>query len=81
MPKNSMTPVSERALIGRINRLLAKKATPEMLLRCREDSRWSNDLGRYYITDSNRHLRDTDVDIEKLGRELGALKPGEALKA
>ena len=72
-------PVAERALVGRINRALAKKATPEQLLRCREDSRWFNELGRYYVTNANRHLRDSNVDIEKLGRELGVLMPGEAL--
>ena len=71
------TPVAERALIARIKRALAKKA--EVLFRCREDSKWFRELGRFYVSDSNRHLVQTDVDLEQLGRELGVLRSGEVL--
>lgn len=64
-------PVSERALIARINRKLPGN---EKLKKLR-GTRWENDLGLYYIVDEYFNaVRDTHVDIESLGRELGALK-------
>jgi hypothetical protein len=70
-------PVSERALAQRINRVLAKQ--DEKLLKAR-GSRMVESVGIYYIVDiSNNNIAIKEVDIEELGRELGALKPYEAL--
>ena len=69
--------VSERALVGRINRKLWKDQ--EILRRCAERSRGFQTLCRYYIVDSHSGIIDMDVDLENLGRKMGALQQTEAL--
>jgi hypothetical protein len=69
-------PVSERALVARINRKLEQKG--QSLRRCREDSRSSHQLGRYFVIDlSLNALITADCDLETVGRELGVLKAFE----
>ncbi len=76
MTREEQVPVSERALIQRINRRLSKE--DQMLCRTRE--RWSSDLGRYHTIDLSRNsLVAKHINLEKLGRETGALKPWERL--
>jgi len=71
-------PVSERALVARIDRAMAKNG--ETLKRCREDSRWFNELGRYYTVNvSINGITDKHVDLEKLGRKMGVLSEYETL--
>ena len=75
---NETVPVSERALIARINRKLPEH---EKLKKLR-GSRWEHDLGQYYIIDQNMNaILHKHIDIEELARELGALKPWESLVA
>lgn len=70
--------VRERALIGRINRKLAKMDSK--LKTCRESSPSYSTLGRYYVVDVNRNfVQDHDVDLEALGRDLGVLKGYEEI--
>lgn len=70
--------VSERALIGRVNRKLL--AQGEILRQCSEKSRWFHDLGRYYIVCIHRNaVDDRHIDLEAFARELGALGPAEVL--
>jgi hypothetical protein len=70
--------VTQRALIARINRALAKQ--DELLKTCREDGPSFHQLGRYYIVDINRNmLLHSDIDLEELGRELGVFRGYEAL--
>ena len=76
-------PVTERALIRRINRVLAQEA--KVLHLCRLDSQWFRDLGRYYQVDQNNNICGptwvtTCADLEAYAREIGALGPGESLK-
>ena len=68
--------VSESAVIKRINRRLAKDGEQ---LRTRRSERYWSDLGTHYIVDSNNCVTASHVDLEQLGRELGALRPGEAV--
>lgn len=68
-------PVSERALIARINRKL--KIDGQTLKKLRGD-RWLNDLGRYYIVENN-HVVQGDINLEEFGRELEVLRPWEKL--
>ena len=75
--ENETNPVSERALVARINRALAKQR--QALRRCREDARGFNDLGAYYLLDGNTVI-DTHVNIETLGRKLNVLGVGETLQ-
>lgn len=73
-------PVSERALVARINRKLATR--DEQLKRCRVSTRAYTSLGDYYVIDANRNnVLLSDVDLESLGRDLHALKPWEKLEA
>ncbi len=70
-------PISERALIARINRKLKPEGEKLKTLR---GERWFSDLGRYYTVDENRNaVRDTHVNLEDWGRELGVLKAWERL--
>lgn len=71
-------PVTLRALVARINRKLAKGG--EMLHTLR-GQRYEQEFGRYYIVnlDANR-VDTTDVDPEALARELGVMRPWEALE-
>ena len=76
-------PVTERALIRRINRILAHDA--KVLHLCRRDSPWFRDLGRYYQVDQNSHncgptWVTTPADLEAYAREIGALGPDEGLQ-
>ena len=71
-------PVSERALIQRINRKL--KTDGEQLKKCRSD-RWRGELGDYFILDVTRNaILHKDVDLEEWGRELGVLGLAERLE-
>ena len=70
--------ISERALVARIRRKLAKDG--ETLNACRADSRWHSELGYWYIVDTNTNfITARHCDLETLGREVGALKPFEEL--
>ena len=71
--------VSERAVIARINRALAKDG--EALRKTRADSRWISDLGYYYIIDTNLNtITAQHLSLSELARELNVLKPWEALE-
>ncbi|MGO9111941.1 MAG: hypothetical protein ACLP9L_22170 [Thermoguttaceae bacterium] len=74
-----MCEVTERALVGRINRALAKKNW--RLHRTRRGT-WSEvNLGRYYILDHYRNVANHHVDIEWLARDLNAMTEWERLSA
>jgi hypothetical protein len=71
-------PVSETALIKRLNRKL--HAYDEMLHKTR-GGRARQDLGEFYIVNYRTNgAVATHVDIEELAREHGALQPWEALE-
>jgi hypothetical protein len=71
-------PVSLRALLQRINRKLAAQ---EECLKATRGERGRHDLGDYYIVDVRRNfVVATHQDPETLGRELGALRPWEAVR-
>ncbi len=74
-------PVSEAALLARINRRLA--SSEEKICKTRADSKWFNDLGCFYVV----NIRHNTVvcrqieDLESWTREEypDVLKPYEAL--
>jgi hypothetical protein len=77
--KQNTVPVSKRALIQRINRQLVSE---ERQLKAARGARAKQDLGDYYVlnTRSNSVMYQyKDVDLEKLGREVGALREFETL--
>jgi hypothetical protein len=76
MPKKRTTiPVSERALIQRINRVLAKE---DQVLKATRGMQASLDLGRYFILDCRANfVLDKHLDLKALGRKLGCLRAWE----
>lgn len=79
MPTTSGSYVSIAALVKRLNRQLAKRA--EQIRKPRTDEWWP-DLGDYYIIDTDRNfIVAGHVDPERLGREMGVLRPWEVIGA
>ena len=71
-------PVTARALIQRINRKLAEEGE---VLKAARGAKVEQQLGTYYTLDMRTNaVVAKDVDLERLGRELGALKPFEELQ-
>ena len=72
--KGKKIPISKRALVQRLNRHLRKQN--EALRGKRGEN-----TGEYYLVDFKRNaVVEDSVAIEKLGRELGVLKPYERLE-
>jgi mRNA-degrading endonuclease HigB of HigAB toxin-antitoxin module len=70
-------PVTRRALIQRVNRALEKNGEQ---LKATKGAQAQLDLGEFYVVDvSGNSVSRKDVDLERLARELGALKPYETL--
>jgi hypothetical protein len=75
----TLAPVSERALIGRINRRLGRDY--KKLFKSRPGSRLEANVGRFYVVDVWRNtVVDTHVDLKSYGRELGVLAEWEQLE-
>jgi len=75
MAQRTKVPVSERALIQRINR---KLRPDDEILKVARGARAEQDCGRYYIVDFRKNIMMTkDVDPEALARELGVLRDYE----
>ena len=76
-----MLNVSERALVGRINRVLAKQH--KSLRLCRKDTRSFDTLGRYYVIDIGQRggIVDYKLDLEWLARDLNVMGESERLSA
>ena len=73
---NQKVLVRARALTQRINRKLAKRG--EKLLKAKQGSKKFQQMGEYYTIDITRNVVTGEhIDIEKLGRDLGAMKPYE----
>jgi hypothetical protein len=76
---NEMKKITTRTLFERVRRAMAR--TGEHLRTCREDSKWFRDLGRYYAHDEQNNLTNTDIDLERAGRDFGCLRAGETVEA
>jgi hypothetical protein len=71
-------PVTERALLQRINRKLGKEL--ESVRATRNIPLHDPSFGKYMRVDVNRNLIiDRDVDLSDLGRELKVLAPWESV--
>lgn len=76
--EKSKVAVTERAVLQRVNRALAHDG--KRMYVSREDSRWSNELGRFYIVSTGTRILDSGhADLEGWARELDVLKTFEAL--
>lgn len=70
--------VTERALVRRLNRKLAREGLH--VKTCRWGTRGFHDLGRHFVV--NTRLRAIDkkhIDLESCGRQLGCLADSEVL--
>jgi hypothetical protein len=77
--KKERVPVTERALIQRINRKL--RSRNGYALKAARGDRWRSELGDYYTVDVDRNwIVEKHVDPEELGRKLGALAQWEKLE-
>ena len=79
--KGGGVPVTERALIQRINRVLAKQ---DEMLKVTRGQRARADLGDWYVLDVQRNTvmrsnMSSHLSLEDYGRKLGALQPFEKL--
>jgi hypothetical protein len=79
IPSQAFAPVSQRAIIQRINRKLAQKGERVKTTR---GNRWRGTLGDFYIVNPNYNvISRMGVDLESLGRELGVLAGWEFVAA
>jgi hypothetical protein len=63
------------ALLKRVNRAPAMRRDGRRIRACAERSRERAELGAYYITDARGVVTDRNVDLPRIARELGVLKP------
>jgi hypothetical protein len=78
MAKREKVLVSERAILARINRKLAKDQ--EVLRKCRRDNRSYHQLGDYYRIDVRCNgVVEMDVPLETIAKDLEVLKPWEEI--
>jgi hypothetical protein len=78
MPSRKTVPVSERALIQRINRALRDKGE---MLKAARSPRVADEVGQHFVVrltgKRNNIVTQQYVDVEALGRELGVLSEWE----
>jgi hypothetical protein len=72
--------ITERTVIYRINKVLTKKG--QFLHRCRKTDRLYATLGDYHIEGDGQgylSVKETHIDIEKMGREMGVINTWEMM--
>lgn len=75
--RRTSVPVSERAVIQRINRALAPRG--KKMCKTRGERAYL-ELGDYYVIDISRNrIVDQNIGLEAFARELGVLAPYERL--
>jgi hypothetical protein len=81
MPKTTQyVPVTERALVQRINRALAKAGRHGHIMKKTRGMSAQLDLGRFYVLDIDRNfVVRSHVDLESLGRQLEVFHAYEVL--
>jgi hypothetical protein len=71
-------PVTERALIQRVNRVLRSDGR---ILKVSRGDGARREVGRYYVVGFDRNaVRTLHVDIQELARELGVMRSFERLE-
>lgn len=69
-----VVPITERALIQRLRRALAKDGDR---LVANRGGAYTEAMGRFWRVNQNNNIIDQDVDLEELGRELNVLREWE----
>ena len=71
--------LTQKALMALINRRLALRG--KVLKKCAKSSWWHEGLGDYFLVDTQSNsVIDTNTDLEKLARKIGALGNWEELE-
>ena len=70
-----MNNISEHLLLNRVNRKLVTEPEGTRIRRCRYDSRWFSELGRYYAVDDDNIVVSKYVNLDDWAREIGVLAP------
>lgn len=79
MQNTRQVPVTERAVVQRVNRKLAAERV--RLHKCRDGGRWESQLGTWYVVDLDVNgIAQTHVDLETYARELDVLAAWEAVE-
>ena len=68
--------LSERALLGRLNRALAREGEGKVIKVARYDSRLFQNFGRYYSVINNT-VQDWHIDLQQWAREMNVIRPYE----
>jgi hypothetical protein len=77
MTKMMKVPLTARAVLQRINRVLAREKKQLRAAQGKE----RDSLGDYYVVDAKANaVRDHDVDLEALARKLRVLRDWEELR-
>lgn len=72
------SPITERALLGRINRKLAHDH--KKMRKCRYGTMAYSNLGTWHVIDTYQNsLVDSKVDLETFARDLGVMAEWEVL--
>lgn len=73
-----MSAVTERALLGRINRKIAPEY--QRVCKTRSTSSGYDYLGKYVLIDSySNSVRDTHIDLAEYAKELGVIHSSETV--
>jgi hypothetical protein len=75
-PTDKKVPVSERAIVARIRRALAKQ---EMILRRSRGQSAIASLGEWHIVNYHNNLEYDDVDLEVWAKSLKVIAPYEKI--
>lgn len=71
-------PVSEKALMARVNRKLAKDG--ERILKSREGSRLRGNVGDFYLLDVSRNtVLNTHIELGHFAKQRGILRDYETV--
>jgi len=71
--------LTQKALMALITRRLTLRG--KVLKKCAKSSWWHEDLGDYFLVDTQSNsVIDTNTDLEKLARKIGALGNWEELE-
>lgn len=65
------------ALVKRVNRSPAMRRDGRRIKACAERSRERQELGAFYVVDARGVVTDRNVDLPRIARELGVLKPDD----
>ncbi|MCC6127432.1 MAG: hypothetical protein IT426_20940 [Pirellulales bacterium] len=73
------TPVTESAIMKRINRKLNSADWPKYLKKTREGTTERDNIGKYYVLDNRNTVVDFHVNLESFARDLKVLADDEEI--